>query len=620
MKITSFDIFDTCLVRTCGNPNYVLDLLAANLMPEAEESQRFDFVHERICGYGRAWGGYINNKIEDVTLHEIYSCCNFHELGLNYTVEQYVEKELEAEEAVLSPVVSVREKIDQLREEGHIIMFVSDMYLPAYFLKKLLEKYSFYKEGDKIYVSSDVRKLKGTGNLFRHIQKELNLRYKYWTHIGDNRHSDYDVPRKLGMKARHVVHEYTYYERMLQAKDHSSRSHPGHIMAGISRAIRLKHPKNIRIDFAANLIAPIFVPFVYSVMEDATKRGITDLYFLARDSKLFFEIAKEFKTTFPNLGIHYLYVSRNSLYLPALDDISYDSLMTLFTNGDWQGTRDILTRFHMEDYPVDESLKNTYGAANRLKKLLQDENFCKKLEQIRAEQRKNCFTYLHQEGVDNGKCAIVDLNGSRRCHRSLNHILTQNNKKEVFGYYLEVMGRQPGIGYKAYNFDERYSYLGNSYSVSPRYLFEQYYCVTTDDRTACYDMKNGFSIPVFEDDPQNTNFKQDVYAKNLMVCKEFSKVYCRLCKDFVHPECSEIAISVNTDFFNVPQKDYLKAIKGCKQSDSSVRSYSFLSNDSVIKILKHRHQYYWWYGELINASIIPEFWRMVLRYFRTSKR
>ena len=70
----SFDIFDTCIIRTCGYPHNVFDLLAiAVLGNKSSNSLRADFVNIRISAEASAR----KKKQSEVTLEDIYQECDF---------------------------------------------------------------------------------------------------------------------------------------------------------------------------------------------------------------------------------------------------------------------------------------------------------------------------------------------------------------------------------------------------------------------------------------------------------------------------------------------------------------------------------------------------------------
>lgn len=612
MKIASFDIFDTCVARMCGEPDGVFDVLAKMVLPNADKTQLFDFALVRKRGYWNALQKFRTNEKEDVSLDEIYSCCDFSELGVTLSVKELIDMELSVESSLLVPICETLELINSMREKGCRIVFISDMYLPYDFVEKTIRRLGCMKDDDLLYVSSKSRKLKTTGNLFKLVQKEQGFSVKQWCHYGDNIIADYKVPRKLGIKAKRLEYSYSYYEKRMKKKDYSSCYKIGNMMAGISRAVRLQENDNIQTTFASNLIAPLFVSYVYSLLRDAQKKKIEHIYFLARDSNVFFEIAKVLEQDFPNISLHYLCVSRNSLYLPGLDEISYDSLMGIFSAYEWQGINDILARLHMLDYEIPDSLVNAYGADNILPVLLTDSNFVYRIEQERINQRKLCFDYFKQEGLCRRNCAIVDLNGSRTCHCAINKILSFYGAESVFGYYLEVMNRIVGTGYKAYNFSERYQ---ENYAIAPRYLYEQYFCVTPFSRTIGYKTTTeGKITPLYESEFSSNDQRKDIYERNVRILRKFASAYRILLDRCDSHRCIDLSVAVNTEFYLYPKKEYLKCIEGFRFSDSKVREIFILYKHSLFRVLKNKSKYYWLYGNIINSSCFPELWRMLLKW------
>ena len=521
----SFDIFDTCLIRTCGKPNFVFEILARKAWVDSEETQWFDFALERKRGEAKARSFLARQGREEVTLSEIYSCCDFSRLEGIPSNEVLMKEELEVERLVLAPVVNMRNTINRLRNAGHQIVFISDMYLPYEFIKEVMVNNGFLQESDFLYVSCQHDKTKQSGSLFQLVHDELNLDYKQWVHVGDNKHSDVDVPRKYGIKSSLISHQFSYYENQLRTKGYSSRTQVAYMLASIAKAVRLGNEDDARVKFATDLIAPVFVPYVFSIMKDAERRGVGKLYFLARDAYIFYVIAKKLENLFPSIAVRYLYVSRNSLYLPGLDNISMESLKPLFTSIDWQGVDDVLSRLHLsamkDDFSAIEQRK-IYGADKILPLLLENERFAHALEQKRKEQRKLAVEYFRQEGLGVGKTAVVDLTGTRRCHNAINKILRSAGLDSTFGYYFEVLDKRgAGSGYKALNFFERYAYADRLYAIGPHDLFEQYYCITPHFRTYEYRLNSGGAVePVYEEDNQNEVYKKRVSEINVKVCEE----------------------------------------------------------------------------------------------------
>ena len=322
-SIYSYDIFDTCLVRACGDPSHVWDILAHKILGEsADFAQIADFVLIRRSAEGKAREELISHEKEDVTIEDIYTYCDFSSLT-DISKHDIMEEEMAVEEKMLIPVYSVLQEINQLHQEGKRVTFISDMYLPQSFIKRILVTTGFFHEEDHLYISSDIGKSKATGHLYDFVQRELSADCKHWYHQGDNRHSDYKVPRKKGIKAKLINHPLSYYERKAIEYDMALSSPDVSKLSAISRAVRLSTKSEPAYRFAADFIAPLMTTFVHHIFEDAHHRGLQHLYFMARDAFLLYHIAQKFTQNYPQISIHYLYGSRQSLYHPDKNCINY---------------------------------------------------------------------------------------------------------------------------------------------------------------------------------------------------------------------------------------------------------------------------------------------------------
>ena len=152
LRLASFDIFDTTLIRLFGRPENIHVLLA-----DKEHSQ------------GDA-----------------------------------LERQVERDCLIANP--TVRELISQKRQEGWQIAFISDMYLDSAFLSEILMREGCFSPGDKIYVSCEHNARKDTGTLYDLVRKELKP--DEWEHYGDNRQSDVRMAERKGIKAHLIDNSY----------------------------------------------------------------------------------------------------------------------------------------------------------------------------------------------------------------------------------------------------------------------------------------------------------------------------------------------------------------------------------------------------------------------------
>ena len=161
MKVISFDIFDTCLVRKCGNPNAVYYLLGKRLFP-GDNTKAMEFATQRrFYAEERARNAY---GTKYPTLLQIYQCIGLPYMQLSANALTSAEEELERE--LLCGVDVLRIKIKEYRLKGYKIIFISDMYLSSNFLKEVLKRENLMNDCDSIYVSCECNCSKYDGALY----------------------------------------------------------------------------------------------------------------------------------------------------------------------------------------------------------------------------------------------------------------------------------------------------------------------------------------------------------------------------------------------------------------------------------------------------------------------
>ena len=310
MKISSFDIFDTCLVRKCGTPENFFDVFSLRAFNhEQEEWARQEFVAARRLTEQKLWQENPRYTLQDIWVEFDWS----HQFLKPKKELCQLEQDLERE--MLVPVLAMRDKVDECRKRGDKIIFISDMYLSSDFLIDILRNYGFYLDGDALYVSCECGALKWNGELFEYVRKQEKMpSFRLWHHYGDNKQGDYNVPKKLGIKCTLVKHAYTPYQQQWVNNDYSLGFKYPSILAGLGRAIHYSTEWNTHTDFVLDIIAPFYCSWMYQVLADAQKQGVKRLYFCARDAYQIHKIALAMQPLFPEVGIEYVYMSRKALY------------------------------------------------------------------------------------------------------------------------------------------------------------------------------------------------------------------------------------------------------------------------------------------------------------------
>lgn len=179
IKVVSFDIFDTLLVRPVIEPTDVFYLIDAKL----NKIYNINFIKYRL-------------KAEDEMKNFYASLDDIYEFIQNkYKLDDSVinlmkQEELDCERQLLSKRYDVFSLYQYALKQGKKVIAVSDMYLSSAFLKEVLTQ-NGYTEISDIYVSNENKARKDTGKLYNVVLEKENILSSEILHIGDNQESDY---------------------------------------------------------------------------------------------------------------------------------------------------------------------------------------------------------------------------------------------------------------------------------------------------------------------------------------------------------------------------------------------------------------------------------------------
>ena len=601
-QLYSYDIFDTCLVRTCGEPKCVFDILATDVLGgKADISAKIDFTLIRMNAERKARETLINGDNEEISLEDIYRFCDFSKITA-VDNKAIMTKELEVEDRVLLPVYKIREEIEHLVKKGAKIIYISDMYLPESFICKKLKQAGFYVNHN-IYLSSTIKKTKSSGNLFRHVSRELGIKNSQWIHTGDNTYSDYRIPKEIGINAKLIKHNYNQYELMEKEMMHDGRMPNAEFPFSLSRAIRLSLPDTPYNLFASTFVAPMFVSYVYSILNDARKRSIKHLFFIARDGFILYNIAKEFASQFSDIRMSYLYASRQALYMAGLSELSVKCVKETLPYLKNEEINKILYELHLSSYDYSQLPIKGLNGEQIIDLLFDNDSFVKELQLKYQEQNSYIIRYFEQEGLTEEHCAIVDVVGSRRCQKALNNILSRNHYQKAFSYYFEVTWSRitDYEPYLAMNYQENVIST-KFYNRASQPLYEQFFAITNQKRTIEYKDNKGVIEPVFESDFISEEYKQAIFETNKINCIAYARHYVDGC--IQDPALIiQVAQKAFAFFCYAPRKEFLLAIESFRCTGSGEANEVLLNKRSLFYTITHIKQFFRWpEGQLIYSS------------------
>jgi predicted HAD superfamily hydrolase len=607
-NIYSFDIFDTCLIRSCGEPRNVLIELAKEIIGEnAEETLIRDFVRQRELAEIKAIE--VLHK-EAVTIDELYS---FFDTSIySEKKREHIKcREIEIERECLYPVKSAVEKIEQCRSKGRVL-FISDMYLPDTVIKEILIKYGIYASGDGLYISGTIGLTKLSGNLFRYVKDKEKISYSKWLHHGDNVLSDYIKPRKLGIKIRRINHCYSSLEQRWISNVYLDNNWISNEFAGITRCIRLRNGID-EDDFVTNLMIPAFVPFVFCLLKKAQEEHIDRLYFASRDTYPIFLLAQRVSHLYPEIKLRYLHLSTKVIYPSCLRNCSEEEISNLLNLLDEFKPRKIFSMFGFCDKDINRLAsridldKNIPHEKKEsfIRLLLEPEN----LEILRrhVEEKRQIFVrYLNQEKfLSEGNVALFDIGW--RCTSQM--MMRKIIDKDVHFYYYGVhKSRFPisDVGnYYSFTFFEDYDRLGAANFI------EYYMCKTLEGSTIGYTDVDGTIEPVLEEFQSREEEYHD-FQHNVELLEQTIELYSRIPSlvDNSHVIFKELSMKTLHQFAKNPPRRSVKFLSKRMYSDHFtdkkqmiiyLTPYKLFDILNSIRTKSHKYQTLWVEGSIINT-------------------
>lgn len=340
IKIISFDLFDTLLYRPCWHPTDLFHLIAQKV----NKIYHIDFFKLRI----RAEKYWRNPYI---SLEEIYANLQHNTHLTPQETQRLKQEELACEKQLLTVRHDIMEIYNYACKLHKRIIVVSDMYLPASFLAQVLYEKG-YTHIDKIYVSNEWRANKHNGALFKKVLQQEQIQPQQMLHIGDNKKSDYIIPRKQQIRAVY----YPSIKAILCSKKSIygtiQRLHPGWSADPLTRMLisfaLFREFQNSStcpqgpalVDNMQQLTSLCLAPLLfYTAHYIATNPDIqkqyNHLFFLSRDGFLPQIAYNVLRKYIPAIDCSYLYAGRRAYY-PLFFD-SFEAFVSKAPGVRWLG-------------------------------------------------------------------------------------------------------------------------------------------------------------------------------------------------------------------------------------------------------------------------------------------
>lgn len=385
--------------------------------------------------------------------------------------------------------------------------------------------------------------------------------------------------------------------------------------------------------------------YILWVIQEAKKRNIKRLYFLARDGQIFFKVAKIIcKKKDIDIECRYLYCSRIAWRIPqyflmqekCLDYICQRS-MNLNINKMFERTslaeeqiQQFCELLNIEEKDREQLLN--YNEANIIKeKLRKSRIFLETVYEKSKIEYANTIQYLQQEGLtDNEHFAIVDTGWVGSMQESLSELLSYYKKKPIVteGFYVGLF-QTPKDSFQKY-----YPYLFSS----NRGLWEKVrfnnnllecMCGATDGMTVGYEKVNNIWKPRFASVHNLNSDRWDIEANHALVVQYAECMCCsNTIFDITYRESKKITGKLMEAFMMHPTKDEAESYgrylfsddmteKGVLELAPSLEKLELFGEDFIPKILKRlfikdimkkQTKSYWIEGSIKRSGTKLEKW------------
>jgi len=453
----SFDLFDTLLGRHFACPK--------DLVLEVEQRLRASglglksFAHHRVLAESnlRQNGEFRR----EVTLAQIYA-----ELGnAEHRDESWqnaaIRVELEVERESIFPIPAGLALLRRARSRKKRILFTSDTTFPRDFLEPLLREFGISRPDDRLYLSVESGLMKSTGELFHHVASSEGINPSRLFHIGDNQESDVRMARAAGWKATIFrPTESNRYEIPSAEPESDPARLAQSLFHGLRRKLRLldsAEAKTDRVifDTTIDVAGPLIIAYSAWCLRQAVERGINRLYFLSRDGEILYQIAERLnqKLRYP-VELRYLFVSRQSLLLPALHDPLEEELAWILAPTAVLTVRIAFKRVELAPETVADELTRagfpaeiwddnlTEERRKALGECLMTSALRERLIQQGEQKRKDAVAYLEQNKLtSDSSFALVDIGWRGTLQKCISRLLESTGRTDpVTGFYFGLLG------------------------------------------------------------------------------------------------------------------------------------------------------------------------------------
>jgi len=466
----SFDVFDTLVRRRIAPPAQVkipsakalVEILAGHQISETTEAC---LKTRQIVSQNLRKAALDKGNDPECPIRQIITAWLQHYLG-DAVVEQQIDRvlqtEQEAELSVCFPTRGMKRLLDEIKQLGKRLIFVSDMYLGFGEISRILENCGYGGLFDAGYVSGDIGLSKKTGRLYQYVLDKENVDPARLIHIGDDPRADVRSPQRIGIHTCRF-HDPVYEKWRVRHRRLKKLSSMNSLWEG-ARWVEMDPPDTRAMQVAKSdgvyaiglhILGPVLTNFVHQVIERVAEDGSQVVLFPAREGFILLTIYNRLTAHLETVSLPpgvYACISRQSTFLASVSRVgdreivrglhTRPTLRKLLNKLNLVPDRFAEMAIHCGISDLDEFIEQPLHD-ERLREFFSTAEF----EKIIAVERDRCrellFDYLQQCGFWTAeRAALVDVGWTGTIQESL--ALAFHHRPDwpyLNGYYMGLLDR-----------------------------------------------------------------------------------------------------------------------------------------------------------------------------------
>jgi len=494
IKLVSFDIFDTLILRPVINPRnifYFLDMNYQKIFGKKRIKNiskiRIECENELISEMG----------VENVTIDLIYE-----RLKNKIKLDENQANKLKNYEITLEVDLSecnqeIFHILERAKKIGKKIVLTTDMYLTSQYIVLILNKFNI--EYDVLYISADVKKRKDKGDLYDEIILKEKIQPFEILHIGDNEISDYLIPLKRGILSFHYIPYNLKTKKRFSGKFKDNTQEITSIFLGFlfneeNNLVSIENMKYTNLyDFGYYSLGPFLLAIMLNILfSNEIQNKYNTLFFSSRDGYLPYKVYEILKK-YIKKGItgKYIYCGRRALSIAYYADNVLDYLSKIYKyvcqlNAIYT-IKDLFSSLDIEKYYVEKN--------NFVNDDLNFKDFISDIDALSLEFKKrksNAIQYFYQLFNDVKKGIIFDCGYSGSVSDYI-YKLTNKSLDKIYLWESEQNKKNDKL-----NGTKTYLLFNDFFKIQPfNLLFEE---LLSPLEAACigYEKKNMEMLPIID--------------------------------------------------------------------------------------------------------------------------